>query len=138
MSKVKKRNDLVQNKKGTQNFNEKFAFKSVITSGVLGGLILIISILFNGEIITIFINDNLVLQVFNIIFKVILILLFFIFMMISIGNYKELTGKPLDFKIMSIIFIISLIQGFRNPLVLFFSFVGLIFLLVYMYLVQIN
>ncbi|NHJ24386.1 MAG: hypothetical protein EAX89_07420 [Candidatus Lokiarchaeota archaeon] len=138
MSKIKKGNDLIQNNKEKQDFNDKFAFKSVIISAIIGGLFLIISILVNGEIIIIFINDNLVFQIFDIIFKVVLILLFFIFMMVSIGNYKELTGKPLDFKLVIVVFAISLIQGFRNPLVLFFSLVGLVFLVIYMYLVQVN
>jgi hypothetical protein len=136
MSKVKKENDSIQNNKAIPNLDEQFAFRSVILSAVLSGVFLITSVLFNGDIIKISMGDNILINFFNISFKVILILLFFVFMMISIGNYKELTGKPLDFKIVIILFIISLIQGFRSPLVLFFSFIGLICILIYLYLVQ--
>jgi len=136
MSKVKKENDSIQNNKARPNLDERFAFRTVILSAVLSGVILIASVLFNGDIIKISMGDNILINFFNISFKVILILLFFVFIMISIGNYKELTGKPLDFKIVIILFIISLIQGFRNPLVVFFSFIGLICILIYMYLVQ--
>ena len=136
MSKIRKGNNNLKRETDNQINNENFAYKSVVLSAVLAGIFLLISILLNGEILTFFISDITIIYVVGIILRVIIILLFFIFMMISIGNYKELSGKPLDFKFVILIFIFSLAQGFRDPIVFFFSFVGLIFLLVYIYLIQ--
>ena len=136
MSKIRKGNNNLKRETDNQINNENFAYKSVVLSAVLAGIFLLISVLLNGEILTFFISDITIIYVVGIILRVIIILLFFIFMMISIGNYKELSGKPLDFKFVILIFIFSLAQGFRDPIVFFFSFVGLIFLLVYIYLIQ--
>ncbi|MFW9950369.1 MAG: hypothetical protein ACFFKA_09640 [Candidatus Thorarchaeota archaeon] len=135
MSKIKKVKNNVQ-KYDEKSSEELFAFKSIIYSVIFSGILFIISVLLNGEIIPFFSSNNAILYTLGIILKVIIILLFFIFMMISIGNYKELSGKPIDFKITLLVFIVSIAQGFRNPLVFFFSFVGLVFILIYMYLVQ--
>jgi len=136
MSKIRKGNNNLKRETDNQVNNENFAYKSVILSAVLAGIFLLISILLNGEILTFFTSDITIIYVIGIILRVTIILLFFIFMMISIGNYKELSGKPVDFKFVILIFIFSLAQGFRDPIVFFFSFVGLIFLLVYIYLIQ--
>jgi hypothetical protein len=136
MSKIKKENikkKSVYNKRG---IDEKFAYRSVILSVVLAGVFLTISILFNSEIITILMNQNVFLSTLDVIIKVIAIMSFFFFIMASIGNYKELTGKPIDFKIILFIFVISVIQGFKNELVFSFSFVGLLLLVIYLYFVQ--
>ena len=94
MSKIKKENHLKKN----QVSDDKFAFKSVIRSTVFGGIFFIVSILFNGEILEIFDTSILLWNFIDSIIKVVFIMLFFIFMIISMGNYKELTGKPLNFK----------------------------------------
>jgi len=138
MSKIKKENL----KSGTVNrkpkLKEKSAYRSVILSAVIGGLLLIISILLNGGYLSLFASENILFQTLDITIKVLVILFFFIFMTISIGNYKELTGKPLDLKLIVIIFIISLIQSFRDAIVFSFSFIGLLVIIVYLFLVQEN
>jgi len=138
MSKIKKENL----KSGTVNrkpkLKEKSAYRSVILSAVIGGLLLIISILLNGGYLSLFASENILFQTLDITIKVLVILFFFIFMTISIGNYKELTGKPLDLKLIVIIFIFSLIQSFRDVIVFSFSFMGLLVIIVYLFLVQEN
>jgi hypothetical protein len=134
MSKINKE---IQLKKSKLN-DDKFAFKSVIRSTVLGGIFFIVSILFNGEILEIFDTRILLWNMIDSIVKVIFILLFFIFMIISMGNYKELTGKPLNFKNIILLSILSLIQAFRNPIVFTFTLAGLLILLTYLYLLQDN
>ncbi|MCJ7647924.1 MAG: hypothetical protein MUP85_04875 [Candidatus Lokiarchaeota archaeon] len=134
MSKINKE---IQLKKSKLN-DDKFAFKSVIRSTVLGGIFFIVSILFNGEILEIFDTTILLWNMIDSIIKVIFILLFFIFMIISMGNYKELTGKPLNFKNIILLSILSLIQAFRNPIVFIFTLAGLLILLAYLYLLQDN
>ena len=138
MSKVKK--DHL--KSGTANrkpkLKEKSAYRSVILSAVIGGMLLIISIFLNGGYLSLFASEDLFLQTLDITVKVLVILFFFIFMTISIGNYKELTGKPLDLKLIVLIFIFSLIQAFRDSIVFSFSLIGLLLIIVYMFLVQEN
>jgi len=121
-----------------QKIEEKLAYRSVIISAILAGIFLFISFLFNAIpfFMEILMNQNIFLDIVDITIKTVLILLFFLFSLVSIGNYKDLTGKPLDFKIIIVLFIISLIQAFRNPWVLFFTFLGLVFILVYLYFTQ--
>ena len=138
MSKIKKENL----KSGTVNrkpkLEEKSAYRSVILSAVIGGILLIISILLNGGYLTLFGSETMLLQTLDITVKVLVILFFFIFMTISIGNYKELTGKPLDLKLIVLIFIFSLVQSFRDSIVFSFSLIGLLLIIVYLFLVQEN
>ena len=136
MSKIKKENL----KSGTVNrkLEEKSAYRSVILSTVISGILLITSILLNGGYISLFTNENILFQTLDITIRVLVILFFFIFMTISIGNYKELTGKPLDLKFIVVIFIFSLIQSFRDSIVFSFSLIGLLLIVVYLFLVQEN
>jgi len=135
MSKIKKENHL---KKNQVNDDDKFAFKSIIRSTVLGGIFFIVSILFNGEILEIFDTSILLWNIIDSIIKVVFILLFFTFMIIGMGNYKELTGKPLNFKDIILLSVLSIIQAYRNPIVFTFTLAGLLILLAYLYLLQDN
>ncbi|MHA1234772.1 MAG: hypothetical protein ACTSQL_06770 [Promethearchaeota archaeon] len=138
MSKIKKENL----KSGTVNrkpkLKEKSAHRSVILSAIIAGILLVISILLNGGYISLISSENVLLQTLDVTVKVLTILFFFIFMTISIGNYKELTGKPLDFKLIVLIFFFSLIQSFRDSIVFSFSLIGLLLIMVYLFLVQEN
>lgn len=138
MPKIKKENF----KSGTVNrkpkLEEKSAYRSVILSAVIGGILLIISILLNGGYLSLFVSENILLQTLDITVRVLVILFFFIFMIISIGNYKELTGKPLDLKLIVLIFIFSLIQSFKDSIVFSFSLIGLLLIIGYLFLVQEN
>ena len=128
MSKIKK-NEI-------KSDNSNFAYKTVIRSVILAGLFLASSFLFNGEIIKIYTGTNDILIILNDVFKAALILLFFIFSIISIGNYKELSGKPLNLKDIIFLCVISILQAFRNPIVFVISLFGLLILLVYFYISQ--
>ncbi|MHA1508145.1 MAG: hypothetical protein ACTSO6_05510 [Promethearchaeota archaeon] len=138
MSKIKKENL----KSGTVNrkpkLKEKSAHRSVILSAIIAGILLVISILLNGGYLSLISSENVLLQTLDVTVKVLTILFFFIFMTISIGNYKELTGKPLDFKLIVLIFFFSLIQSFRDSIVFSFSLIGLLLIMVYLFLVQEN
>ena len=124
------------NRNDNRSDNTDFAYKTVIRSVILAGLFLVLSFIFNGEIIKIYEGTNDFLIILDALFKVVLILLFFIFSMISIGNYKDLSGKPLNIKDIILLCIISLLQAFRNPIVLVFTLFGLAILLVYFYISQ--
>jgi len=136
MSKINKNSVKSQQTKKKGKIEEKFAYRSVILSAIFGGLFLVISILLNGEIITLFLADDPFLLVLDITIKVSVILIFNILIMVSFGNYKELTGKPVNFKIIGLLFFFSLIQAFRDSLVFSFTLVGLLAIVLYLYLIQ--
>ena len=138
MSKIRKDPTKSESNKRKPKFIKKAAYRSVIFSGILGGLFLVISIMLNGEFFIIFTSDDLLWVSIDVLLKVITILFFYFFMMISIGNYKELTGKPLDLKIILLIFFLSLIQSFKNSMVFSFTLIGLLVIVVYLYVVQDN
>jgi hypothetical protein len=138
MSKIRKDTVKSESPKRKSKFIEKAAYRSVVLSGILGGVFLALSIILNGEIIIIFTSDDLLWVSIDIILKILVVLFFFFFMMISIGNYKELTGKPIDFKMVMLIFILSLIQSFKNSIVFSFTLISLLVIVVYLYLVQEN
>jgi hypothetical protein len=126
-------------KKSNNNANhttEENAYRTVLRSLILCIIFFILSILFNCRIINIFTSIDLPWIFFDTLIKVFIITLFFLFLMISIGNFKELTGKPLNMRDIVLIFIFSVIQGYTNPLVFFFSSLTLIIVLVYLYFTQ--
>ena len=138
MSKLRKDNAKSESIKSKPKFIEKAAYRSVILSAILGGVFLVLSIMLNGEFITIFASNDLLWVSIDSVLKVLIILFFYLFMMISIGNYKELTGKPINFKIILLVFFLSLIQSFKNSIVFSFTLIGLLVIAVYLYLVQEN
>jgi hypothetical protein len=136
MSKFKKNRSKLSNNVVKSRLDENFAYKTVLLTAILSGIFLFISLLFNAQIITIFMVENTIWFYIDIFIKVLIILLFFLFSIISIGNYKELSGKPLDFKLVFLLFILSLIQAFRNPWVFGFTFLGLLVIIAYFYFIQ--
>ncbi len=135
MSKFKNPN-IKKDAKKEKNTDKDFSYRTVIFSAIIGVILFILSLIFNGNIISISFEDVLLLDIIGIIFKTVIILLFFFFMTISVGNYKDLTGKPLNWKELFGLFLLSLIQSCLNGAVFAFTFLGLIFLIIYLYLIQ--
>lgn len=136
MSKISKSPNKKANSKAKQAFNEKFAYRSVIISVILGGIFLTISIFFNIEIITVFMDKNVLLDIVDVLIKTSVILLFFFFMMVSIGNYKEIVGKPISWREFLFLIVLSLGQSILNLWVFIFTVLGIIIILIYLYLTQ--
>ena len=136
MSKIPKAQIKDQKSKTKRKSEDTFAYRTVKISTLLSLIFFVVSLLFNTGIISIFADINLIFDIVNILIKGIAILLFFLFMMISIGNYKEMTGKPLGWKELLLLFILSLGQTLLNYIVFIFTLVGLLLILVYLYLVQ--
>jgi len=136
MSKIPKVQTKDQKSKTRRRSEDKFAYRTVVISTVLSLIFFAVSLLFNIGIISIFADINLIFDILDILIKVIAILLFFLFMMISIGNYKEMTGKPLGWKELLLLFILSIGQTLLNYIVFISTFIGLLLILVYLYLVQ--
>lgn len=136
MSKIPKQPEKKHKLKKKNRTNENFAYKSVIISFILGCIFFIISLLFNAEIITIFMNREILWTVIDIFIKVIVVLLFFLFIITSFANYKELVGKRLNWKELVLIILLSIGQTILNSLVLIFTLFGLIVILIYLFLIQ--
>ncbi|MHA2282332.1 MAG: hypothetical protein ACXAC5_15930 [Promethearchaeota archaeon] len=136
MSKIPKVQTKDQKSKTKRKSEDKFAYRTVVISTALSLIFFLVSILFNTGIISIFTGISLIFDILDILIKVIAILLFFLFMMISIGNYKEMTGKPLSWKEFLLLFILSIGQTLLNYLVFIFTLIGLLLILIYLYLVQ--
>ena len=136
MSKIPKQPEKKKKSKQNHRTDEDFAYRSVLMSAILGGIFYIISIFFNIEIISVFMNINIYWTIIDISLKVIIILLFFLFMTTSLGNYKELIGKPLNWKELLLLFVLSIGQTILNPIVFVFTLFGLVIILIYLYVVQ--
>lgn len=136
MSKIPKRQEKELKSKEKYRSDENFAYRSVIVSAILGGIFYIISLFFNTGIITIFMNRDMIWTFIDISVKVITILLFFLFMITSVGNYKELIGKPLNWRDLLLFFLLSIGQTILNIWVFIFTLFGLAVILIYLYIVQ--
>ncbi|TXT63881.1 MAG: conserved membrane protein of unknown function [Promethearchaeota archaeon] len=115
---------------------QNYAYKSIVISIILSLACLTISLFFNGELISITLSGDAIWKLIDIIIKVFSILMFFLFVIIVIGNYKELTGKPMNWKELLFVFIISLIQSILNLTVFIITLIGLILVIIYLYLSQ--
>jgi Na+/serine symporter len=123
----------------SQEFNQDFAFKSLIFTLLLGILFFILSILFNVvDIISLILasEGGLIIEIFNTAIKVLTSLAFFFFILTSIGNYKDLLGKPADWKEIAFLFCLSLFQTVRNTYAFGLTLLGLILMVFYFYIIQ--
>jgi len=136
MSKIPKDQIKEQKSKIKRRSDDKFAYRTVIISCVLSIIFYTVSLLFNVGVISIFTNINILFNMLDVLIKVATILLFFLFMMISVGNYKELTGKPLNWKELLLLIVLSLGQTLLNLWVFVFTFIGLLVIIIYLYIVQ--
>ncbi len=136
MPKFKKKPKKTSKSKKFSESDEKYILKSLRISAILAGIFLTSSLFFNTEILTYFMNRGIYWDILDVSIKVSLILLSFLFMMISIGNYKELTGKPIGFKEILLLVGLSLVQTMKNLYVFIFTLIGLAILLIYLYLIQ--
>ena len=136
MSKTPKDQIKEQKLKIRRRSDDKFAYRTAIISCILGIIFYVISFIFNVGIISIFTSGNILFNLLDILIKVIAILLFFLFMMISVGNFKELSGNPLGWKELLLLFVLSLGQTLLNLLVFSLTFIGLLIIVIYFYLVQ--
>jgi len=136
MSKIPKDQIKEQKSKIKRRSDDKFAYRTVIISCILSIILYTVSLLFNVGVISIFTNINILFNMLDVLIKVATILLFFLFMMISVGNYKELTGKPLNWKELLLLIVLSLGQTLLNLWVFSFTFIGLLVILIYLYIVQ--
>ena len=138
MSKFKKEPKQTLKTKKKITSDEEFAFKSVFITAILSGFFILLSLFLNGfNMLSGLIESHEIhMEIIYALINSSVIILFFFFSLISIGNYKDLTGKPVDWREIVLLIGLSLIQTIRNPLVFIFTLIGLILIVIYMYLVQ--
>ena len=116
--------------------------KSVRISAILAGIFLILSLLFNGTefffegITTKYIQKDVLYEILDNTIKVSVIVFSFVFMMVSLGNYKEFTGKPVKFKEILFLFCLSIVQTIRSLIVFIFTLIVLVIVIFYLYVIQ--
>ena len=136
MPNIKKKPKKKSRSRRISESDEKVILKSLKKSAILAGVFLTLSLLLNTELIKYFMNRGIYWDIIDVSIKVSLILLGFLFMMISLGNYKELTGKPVGLKEILLLVGLSLVQTMKNLYVFIFTLIGLGVLLIYLYLIQ--
>ncbi|MFW9898052.1 MAG: hypothetical protein ACFFDO_02165 [Candidatus Thorarchaeota archaeon] len=122
--------------------DDKLILKSVKISAILAGVFLVLSLFFNGTewffegIIIRYVKKEIYWEILDHTIKTSVIVLEFFFMMISLGNYKELTGKPVKLKEILFLLGLSLIQTIRSLIVFILTLIGVFAILFYLYLIQ--
>jgi hypothetical protein len=133
-----KQDQLAQQKMDQSLLKQKM-FLSALITWIIAGIFLVFSILMSLEVIKIPNTDSSTgLKVLDVAIKSILIILFFFFMFISMGNLRELRGYIMNWKELIFLLIITLIQGVTDGWVFFISTVGVILIIIYFYLIQVK
>ncbi len=124
-------------------------FKSATLTYLLAAVFLVVSFLFNGLIISGWVTlvDEAAIVVENdegmpfiyiadILIKTISIIVFFFFSLVSVANYRELSGYIMSWKELLVLLILTLIQSTTSGLIFVISACGVVLVLTYMYFIQ--
>ena len=133
-----------QKKKGRENQipEARVLLRTVRISAVIAGIFFVLSLIFNGTelffegIITHYYQGEDYWVILDYTIKITVIILEFLFMMISLGSYKELTGKPVNLKEILFLLGLCLLQTIRSLIVFIFALIGLGVILFYLFLIQ--
>ncbi len=113
-------------------------FNSSIRSLIVAGVCLVLSFLFNGNIIKITVESGSAVDVLLIILKSLLITLFYTFTLIGLANTMELRGKPSSLREIVIIGVVSLIQGVLSLPVFLLAVLGIFLSSIYLWAIQVK
>ncbi|MHA1803394.1 MAG: hypothetical protein ACTSU4_02540 [Promethearchaeota archaeon] len=136
MQKGKKIKKIQSENKKSEILDDPLAFKSLVISAILTGIFLVISLFLNGGIITIFMEKGIIWDVIDIALKVATILSCFFFSFVTLGNFKDITGKPVNWKELLFLSGLALAQTFRSLWVFVSTLIGVVLILLYLYLTQ--
>ena len=142
MPKIQKKPKKKVKRKRKEIPDAELLMKTVRKSAILAGIFLVLSLFLNGTelffegIITQYYQNKDYWQIADYGIKVGVIVLEFLFMMISLGNYKEITGKPVNLKEILFLLGLALVQTIRNLYVFIFTSIGLTVIIFYLFLIQ--
>ena len=129
----------IQYEKSTEKV---YMFNSIIKTFILMILFFVISLLYNGRILTL---GNLedpeaakstLETITHIGVKAGSVILFFFFGMITIGNYQELKGYTMGWKGILLLFVLSILLASTEGDIFFVSLLGIVLVMGYLYMVQ--
>jgi len=136
MPKPGKNSKKVRRVKKISTRDEQFIMRSLKISAFLAIIFSALSLLLNGEIITYFMNRDVYWDIIDVSIKVSVIIFSFLFSVVSVGNYKELTGKPIEIKEILLFIGLSLLQTVNNLYVFIFTLIGIVLLSFYLFFIQ--
>lgn len=117
---------------------KKDMYRSSIRSLVISGVCLVLSFLFNGNMIKIDVVTGSAVGVLLILLKALLITLFYTFTLVGLANTMELRGKPSSLREIIIVGVMALIQGVLSLPVILLSLLGIILASLYIWAIQVR
>ncbi|MHA1731082.1 MAG: hypothetical protein ACTSU5_04030 [Promethearchaeota archaeon] len=115
-----------------------FMFSTALKGYIVAGVFLVLSLLFNGQIVPLFTESSTALKVVNVLIKGGVITCFFLFIFVSFVNLRELRGKVSEWPDIVLLSVISILQGILDGWVVLTSTIGIVLLLVYVWLMQVK
>ena len=137
-----------------KSIQKKSMFSSAIITFLIAIVFFVISFVFNGRFYEIPIpvvkevdaavaaeaeaesNSISWLNVLDVLIKSVSVILFFLFIMISVANYQELRGYIMKWKLLLFLIIISILQVSTEIYVFLVSAVGITLIITYFYFIQ--
>jgi hypothetical protein len=142
MPKMKKEDVIQKQKEATEqrlerNLLKQKMFTSSLITFIISGVFLLFSMLFAFAVLKIPNPDEKTwIKVIDVLLKGGLIIGFFFFMLVSLGNLQELRGYIVSWKELVFLLIISLFQATTEGYVFLTASIGIILFLIYMYFIQ--
>jgi uncharacterized membrane protein len=144
MPKIKKEESMQKQKESIEQKLDRTQLKqnmfiSAIITFLISGIFLLFTMLFAFEVLEIENpDDSTGLKVLDVLLKGGLVILFFFFMFVSVGNMQELRGYIMTWKEMVIIIALALFPATTDGWVFLTSAIGVILIIIYFYLIQIK
>ncbi len=114
-------------------------FGTSIRAYLIAAVFLVLSIIFNSELIRPFGTDiGRLLKLIEYGFRGLLVIGFFMFALISWGNLKELRGSIIGIKEIIILMLMALLQTILNSYVFLAAVVGVTIVSIYIWLMQVK
>ena len=144
---AKKRKEKVRDLETQKIQLKQKMFSSSMKTYLFAAIFLIISFLFNGQLISQWVETVSTalgdesgaispIVLLDLVIKSFSIILFFFFSFVSMGNWRELSGYILTWKEMVILLVFSLVQATTDGSVFIISSIGIVIILFYMYFIQ--
>ena len=144
---AKKRKEKVRDLETQKIQLKQKMFSSSMKTYLFAAIFLIISFLFNGQLISQWVETVSTalgdesgaispIVLLDLVIKSFSIILFFFFSFVSMGNWRELSGYILTWKEMAILLVFSLVQATTDGSVFIISSIGIVIILFYMYFIQ--
>jgi hypothetical protein len=134
MPKIEKKT--MKNVKVNRNLSRNKMYSSSLISFIIAFSMLIISLVLNAEYILMDLGDSVGENLLEDLIKSGLLIIFFFFTLISLGNYFELNGKVMAIPHIIALCILTLILASKDGSTFILCFFGIAAVLIYFYFLQ--